>query len=125
MESGRSEVKKLLEIEDPVIRAAKALVASEEARELIAELTELRAEAVYEVVKRHGASAAARVFGTNRMNIYRTIRGPESRDPEVQARRAQSNQELAKTLAQMTKNYQRGLEGMNLAKTFKDEGELR
>lgn len=117
-------MKQLLSIEDPVMRAARALVASEEARDLLAELTEVRAEAVYEVVRKHGASAAARVFGTNRMNIYRTIRGPESRDPEVQARRAESNEELAKTLAQMTKNYQRAVEGTNLARTFKDDGEL-
>ena len=125
MVSDRPEVRRLLEIEDPVLRAAKALVASEEARELITELNELRAEAVYEVVKKHGTSAAARVFGTNRMNIYRTIRGPESKDPEVQARRAQSNQELAKTLNQMAKNYQKGVEGVNLGRTFKEEGKLR
>ena len=68
MKSGRSEVEELLGIEDPVLRAAKALVAAEEARNLIAELTELRAEAIYEVVRDTELQQRLRL-GTNRMNI--------------------------------------------------------
>ena len=124
MQPTRPEVDALHSIDYPVMRAARALLAMEDARELMQALSDVRADAVYEVVKRHGASAASRVFGVNRMNIYRITRGPESRDPEAQARKAQNAQEMAKLLTQMSQNYQKVLEGTRLAETFKNEGEL-
>lgn len=78
-------------VKDPAERAHKALMAMEDARDLMEALGEARARAVHQIYQNHGASKAARMLGISRVNLYRVI----GQVPEVRQQRRAAAEELA------------------------------
>jgi hypothetical protein len=85
------QIESLEGVADPVERAHRALMAMEDARNLMEGLAATRARAVYELYCAHGASKAARLLGISRVNLYRII----GQVPEVRQQRIATAVELA------------------------------
>lgn len=76
MSDKRPEVKTLEAIEDPAQREVAARAAIEDARELMSAVSNVRAEAVADLVGQDGATATAERLGISRAGVYR-IMGPD------------------------------------------------
>jgi hypothetical protein len=68
---------------DPAERAQRALAVIEGGRELMERAADTRARAALELYQQHGASKAARLLGTTRVNLYRIL----GQIPEVRQQR--------------------------------------
>jgi hypothetical protein len=81
------EVGALRAIENPLDRESAARQAAEQAREMMEAVSRVRAEAIKEVYDVFGGTKTSRLFGINRVALYRIIE-PARTEQEKQARAA-------------------------------------
>jgi tRNA C32,U32 (ribose-2'-O)-methylase TrmJ len=80
-----SEIAALRAIESPLDRESAARQVAEQARELLEAVSVVRAEAIKEVYDVFGGTKTSRLFGINRVALYRIIE-PVRSEQEKQAR---------------------------------------
>ena len=79
------ETAALRAIESPLDRESAARQVAEQARELLEAISEVRAEAIKEVYDVFGGTKTSRLFGINRVALYRIIE-PVRTEQEKQAK---------------------------------------
>jgi hypothetical protein len=99
-------VQLLLREPDPYIRAGQVLVQIQAANDLIDELNNVRAEAIYEVYKIQGPTRTAKLFGRSRSNIHRLIKPIQARDPEWIAAQQRKAEDFKALMAQANRRIE-------------------